>query len=442
MELSPLTIGIIGFLFLFTLIFLGMPIAFAFGFTGFLGLWYMTSIQAALGSIPVIIYNGISSYTLTAIPLFVLMGMFANVSSIGPDLYSAALKWFGKLPGGLALTTVWGTCAFGAVTGSSTAGVLTFTPIAYDAMVDLKYDKRLAAGAIMAGATMGTIIPPSMSFIIYGVITTTSIGRLFISGIIPGLLQATMYTILIICLAGFNIWPGPHGPSSTLREKISSLKNVWGMLLVFAVVIGGLYMGIFTPTEAAAVGAFVTFIILISRKGFHIPSIRKATEDALANSSMILLIIVASLIFSNFIALSGLSRAIGDSIANLNASPAMIMAVIIMVFFIAGCLIPATPMMLLFIPLTFPIVCGPLGYDPILYGVIVTITVEIAVITPPVGVNLFAFKSMRKEAEISMLFQANWPFVVMDLIRVAIIVAVPALSLWLPNMMMGVPKII
>lgn len=254
MLISPEITALVAFILLFTLIFLGLPIAFGFAIVGFLGVWLTAGMHAALVSLPVTIYQNLTSYTLTCIPLFVLMGLYAYRADIGPDLYNCAIKWWGGLPGGLAVTTVWGCRLFGAATGSSTAGVLTFTPIAYKPMLDLGYDKRIASGCIIAGATMGTIIPPSLSFILYAAVTDESVGRLFVAGIGPGILEAILYSIAIFALTGLGIQAGPPSPNRySWKEKFASLKSLWGIVIVLLLVMGSIYAGIATPTEAAAV---------------------------------------------------------------------------------------------------------------------------------------------------------------------------------------------
>ena len=436
MELAPWLVGLLGFIVLFTLMFLKMPVGFAFAIAGFLGLWYGRGLPAALSDLPVAIWSTSADYVMICIPLFILMGNFANHSGIGPDLYKTALTWFGRLPGGLAITTVFGNAAFGAVTGASLAGLVTFTPIAWKPMLGLGYDKRMAAGCLMASGTLSQLIPPSLSFILYSVVTNESVGRLFIAGIFPGILQAIMYAILIIFLTGTRIMPGPAGPSSTWKEKIASLKGTWGMLILFLLIIGGLYTGFFTPTEGAAVGAAGAFIILVARQGFNWKLIRIAVVDGLSTSAMLFLITIGSMIFARFITTSGMSGWIVQSIAVMQVSPYTVLFAVLIVFLIAGCVMPAIPMVLLFTPLFYPIIVTQFHMDPIWFGVIVVIMVELALVTPPVGLHLFAFKSIVKDdITTKELWQGAIPFVITDLIRLAIMIAFPIISIWLPQQM-------
>jgi len=436
MELSPWLLGLLGFILLFVLMFLKIPVAFAFAIAGFLGLWYVRGLPAALGDLPVAVWSTSSDYVMICIPLFILMGNFANYSGIGPDLYKTALTWFGRMPGGLAMTTVFGNAAFGAVTGASLAGLVTFTPIAWKPMLSLNYDKRLAAGCLMSSGTLSQLIPPSLSFVVYSVVTNESVGRLFIAGIFPGILQAIMYALLIFFLTKSHIMEGPAGPSSTWKEKILSLRGTWGMLLLFFLIIGGLYLGVFTPTEGAAIGAAGSFIILVFRQGFNLKRIKAAVFEGLVTSAMLFIILIGSMIFARFVTTSGLSGWIVNSIVGAGLGPYTVLSAALVVFLIAGCLMPAIPMVLLFTPLFFPILVTQYGMDPIWFGVIVVIMVELALVTPPVGLHLFAFKSLVKEdIDTKELWQGAIPFVITDLIRLVIMVAFPIISVWLPQQM-------
>ena len=438
MELSPWIVGLLGFILLFVLMFLRVPVAFAFAIAGFLGLWYVRGLQAALGDLPVVVWSTSSDYVMICIPLFILMGNFANRSGIGPDLYKTALTWFGRMPGGLAITTIFGNAAFGAVTGASLAGLVTFTPIAWKPMLNLNYDKRLAAGCLIASGSMSQLIPPSLSFILYSVVTNESVGRLFIAGILPGILEAIMYALLVIFLTKFHIQEGPAGPSSTWKEKIASLRGTWGMLLLFILIIGGLYLGVFTPTEGAAIGAFGSFIILVLRQGFNLKLIKTAVLEGLVTSAMLFMITIGAMIFARFVTTSDLSGWIVQSILGAILSPYIVLTAALVVFLIVGCVMPAIPMVLLFTPLFYPIFVTQYGMDAIWFGVIIVIMVELALVTPPVGFHLFAFKPLVKEdINTKELWQGAIPFVITDLIRLVIMVAFPIISVWLPQRMLS-----
>ncbi|MDD4859658.1 MAG: TRAP transporter large permease [Dehalococcoidales bacterium] len=436
MDIPPNIIGILAFLLFFVFVLVGLPIAFAFAFAGFVGLWWLSGFGAALNILPVVTWGTVSDYVLIALPLYVLMGEFANVSGIGPDLYNASLKWWGKLPGGLAITTTWGCCAFGALTGSSTAGVLAFTPIAFKPMMDLGYDKKLAAGTIVASATMGIMIPPSISFILYGVQTNESIGKLFIAGIVPGILQALLYTTVILAFTISGIWKGPPGPASKLSEKIKSLKNLWGMIVIFFLVIGSMYLGIATPTEAAALGATGTFVILVSRYGFKLSMLSRSISESLRTVGMLIFIILCSLIFTKVIVLSGLADWLVALVAPTGGNVFVPLASCIIILLFAGMLMPATAMILLFTPLFYPVIVQGLGFNGIWFGVIIVLMSEAALITPPVALNIFAFKSQVGD-EVSMLDigKSVLPFLGADFFRLLLLILFPAIATWLPSRM-------
>jgi len=434
--MEPFAVGIIAFIVLFVLIFLKVPIAFAFAITGFVGIIYLAGFGPAMSVLSMTIWSGITSYALMAVPLFILMGLFASRSGIGAELYNAASKWFGKLPGGLAIATTWGCAGFAACTGSSAAGMLVFGPISYEPMKDAGYSKTLALGTICCGATIGSMIPPSISFIVYGSITDESIGRLFMAGVFPGILEAVLYSVIIFILIYLGIWKGPAGASSTWKEKFSSLKGVWGMLLLMGLVIGGIYRGIFTPTEASGIGALGAFVILIVKKGFKLAPIKTSLIETMRTSSMVFTIIIGSIVFSRLMALSGLNMWLLDLIAGWNAPSIAIVCISLFILFILGFVMPVTSTIVLIVPFLYPIFTTVLGYDGIWFGVLVCVMAEIAVVTPPIGMNLFMMKALfGKDATMGEIFKGAMPFVLADVVRVAILVAFPAICLWLPGTM-------
>ncbi|MGD9118444.1 MAG: TRAP transporter large permease subunit, partial [Dehalococcoidia bacterium] len=410
--MEPFAVGIIAFIALFALIFLKVPIAFAFAFTGFLGLIYLAGFEPAMSVLTMSIWTGITSYTLMAVPLFILMGLFASHSGIGGGLYNAASKWLGKLPGGLAIATTWGCAGFAACTGSSAAGMLVFGPISYEPMKDAGYSKTLALGTICCGATIGSMIPPSISFIVYGSITDESIGRLFMAGVFPGILEAVLYSITIFLLIYLGIWKGPAGAPSTWKEKLLSLKGVWGMLLLMGLVIGGIYRGIFTPTEASGIGALGAFILLLARKGFNWTLIKSSLFETMRTTSMVFTIIIGSIVFARLMALSGLNMWLLDLIIGWNAPPVVIVIITLLILFLLGFVMPVTSTIVLLVPFLYPIFTTVLGYSGIWFGVLVCVMAEIAVVTPPIGMNLFMMKGLfGKDATMGEIFKGAFPFV-------------------------------
>lgn len=436
MTLAPSTIGIIGFIAVFVLIFSKMPIAIAFGVVGFLGYAYLANFQAAMSTLITTVWSYGTSYVLMAVPLFILMGQFASYSKIGDELYETAASWFGRLPGGLAIGTVWGSAAFAACTGSSGAGILTFGPIAYKPMKKAGYDQRLILGTLCCGATLGGLIPPSISFIIYGSITDESVGRLFMAGIIPGLLEALFYSAVVIIMAVSGTWAAPAGATTTIREKIVSLKGTWGFLSLMLLVIGGIYAGFFTPTEAAGIGSTGALLILLFKKGFQWVHIRSAMLDCLRTSCMAFTIIIFSVVFARFITLTRLNFLILDWISASGSSPDVIIWLFILLMFIMGFVLPVSTIIVLIVPFVYPIVTGVLGFDGIWFGVVVCILAEIALITPPIGMNLFTTLGIfQKEADTKDLFQGVIPFIITDVIRLILVVFFPQICMWLPQRM-------
>lgn len=429
--LSISTIGILGFFVLFLLMCLRVPIFLAFTIVGFFGLATVAGFNAAAKTLVSTFWSYSQSSELMAIPLFILMGVFAFHSGIGADLYNAAEKWLGRIPGGLAIATTWGCAAFGAVTGSSATGAIAFGPIAYKPMKNAQYDERLVLGTLCAAPSMGILIPPSIAFIVYGSITGESIGKLFIAGIIPGLLQGVLYTATILILAGFDIWHGPAGKKHTWKDKFLSLKGVWGMLAIFFLVIGGLYGGVFTPNEGAAVGAVGAFAIFLIKRGFIWQPMKEALTESLRTSSMIYMLVISAMIFAQFIALTGLSAALVNWIMGLSIAPVFIIGGMLIIYIILGFPMPATPMIVLTVPLMYPILTNVFHMNGIWFGVLTVVMVEIANISPPVGINLFVIQGLFKETRVKDLYWGVTPFLIADIIRTALLLAFPVLSLWL-----------
>jgi C4-dicarboxylate transporter DctM subunit len=434
--MEPFTVGIIAFVALFVLIFLRVPIAFAFAITGFAGLIYLSGLGPAMSILSMSIWSQITSYTLMAVPLFILMGLFASLSGVGDELYGTASKWLGGVPGGLAIATTWGCAGFAACTGSSAAGMLVFGPISYGPMKEHGYSKTMALGTICCASTIGSMIPPSISFIVYGSITDESIGKLFMAGIFPGILEAVLYSLTIFILIYIGVWKGPRGASSTWKEKFSSLKGVWGMLILMVLVIGGIYLGIFSPTEASGIGAIGAFIILLARKGFKWAPIKSSLIETMRTTCMVFTIIIGSIVFARLMALSGLNMWLLNLITGWNAPSLVIVIITLLILFLLGFVMPVTSTIVLLVPFLYPIFTTVLGYSGIWFGVLVCVMAEIAVVTPPIGMNLFMMQGLfGKDATTGEIYKGVLPFVIADLVRVVLLVAIPAICLWLPGLM-------
>jgi tripartite ATP-independent transporter DctM subunit len=412
-----------------------MPIGFAFVAVGFLGFGLVRSFNAAFGLLGEVPYTWGSTYTMVVIPLFVLMGQFAFQSGISEDLYETAYKWVGNKPGGIALATTLACSLFAACTGSSLASAATMGTIALPEMRKFNYSIRLATGCVAAGGTLGILIPPSVVFIVYGVLTGTSIGQLFIAGILPGILLTLLFMLLIYMMCLHKPEIGPPGPSYSWNQRVKSLWGVSGMLALFILITGGLYLGIFAPTEAGAMGAFGAFLFMVLKGRLTWARFASAVLSTVKTTAMIFMILVGAQVFNGFLALSGIPAMIASGIGNLAVSPYLVLVFILLVYIPLGMMMDGMPMILLTLPTFFPVVVD-LGFNPIWFGVLVCVMCELATITPPMGMNLYIIKQISGgEATLQQVVLGVFPFMIMILICVAILMAVPQISLLLPSLM-------
>lgn len=432
--MNPLEIGILGGIALFVFIALGLPIGVAMGAVAVVGLTFITNVEAAFSRLGQTAFTMTANYITVVIPLFVFMGELAYVSGLTREAYSATYKWLGRLPGGLAMATIGGCAGFAAVCGSSEATALTMGSFALPEMRQHKYDPRLAIGSIAAGGTLGILIPPSLAFVVYGLLTEQSIGKLFLAGFFPGILLASLFMITIYVLAKRNPLMGPAGHKTSWREKLASIKDIWGVLILFLVVMGGIYGGILTPTEAAAAGAFSAFLIALLRRRVTIQNLTTAFMNTLTVTGFVFVIIIGAVLFGYFMAASGVSIALADFVSSLPVSPLGILISILLLYVILGSLMDAFAMVLITMPILFPVILS-LGFDPIWFGVLVVIMMEMGMITPPIGMNVFVIKGIARDVPMYAIFQGALPFVVAMGICVAIIVAFPQIALFLPNAM-------
>jgi len=423
---------IIGIAVFLVLAFVGMPIAFSFALVGFVGVLLIRGIGPGLSMLGSAPWQWASQAGLIVVPLFILMGQFAFHSGISRDLYIAANKWIGRLPGGLALATNLACTGFAACTGSSLASGATMGTIAYPEMMKFKYSPRLATGVIASGGTLGILIPPSVVFIIYGFLTAQPIGVLFIAGIFPGLLLSGLFLALISVMVLRNPKLGPPGQSFPWRERFASLTGVWGMLVLFVVVIGGLYLGVFAPSEAGAIGAFGAFVVALSRRT-KLPLFITALKDSLRLTCMVMTITIGAMIFGVFLTVSGAPSMLAAWITGLPVSPYVILILILLMYIPLGMVMDAMAMVLLTIPIIFPIVTG-LGFDPIWFGVLIVLVFEMALITPPVGMIVYVVQGVTK-VPMEVVFRGNFPFLIAMIVALALLVAFPQISLWLPGTM-------
>ncbi len=435
-EGSPLIIGFVGIVVLLVLLAARMPIAFALGLVGFAGYSVIVDPGAGLMQLETVPYGVGSDYILSVVPLFLLMGQFAFHSGLSQDLYDTSYKWLGQYPGGLAMATVGGCAAFAAVSGSSVATAATMGSVALPGMKKYGYSPKLALGSIAAGGTIGILIPPSIVFILYGILTEQSIGELFLAGFIPGVLTVLLYLLTIAIQVRINPKLGPPGPRTNFKEKLLSLRHTWGMIILFFLVMGGIYLGFFTPTEAGAVGSFGAFLLAILRKKLNVRIIYECLLETGRTTAMLIFIFVGAMIFNYFMAVSNLPMDLAQMIADQGFNRYVILAAILFVYLLLGCIMDPGSMIILTIPIVFPLVQS-LGFDPIWFGVVIVIVAEIGAITPPVGLNVFVVKGVAPDVPITDIFKGILPFWGADMVRLFLIVMIPQIALFLPGIMRG-----
>jgi len=430
--LPPTLVFIIGLALFLFLAFVGMPIAFAFGLTGFLGTVFLMGLEPGLALLGKAPWQWASNGGFIVVPLFILMGTFSFHSGISQALYVSAYRWLGRLPGGLAIATNLACTGFAACTGTSLASGATMGTIAFPEMKRFKYDSSLATGCIAAGGTLGILIPPSIFFIIYGFMTQQAIGALFIAGILPGLMLSGMFVglILIMCLRNPEL--GPPGEAFSWKERFSALTGVWGVIGLFILVIGGLYAGVFAPSEAGAIGASGAFIIALFR-GTKPKKLFQALTDSLSLTCMVLTITIGAMIFNVFVTVSGVPTLFAEWITELPLSRHTILIFILLMYIPLGMVMDVMAMIMLTIPIIFPIITG-LGFDPIWFGVLIVVMCELANITPPVGMTVYVVHGVTK-VPLEQVFKGNFPFVIVLLIGLAILILFPDISLFLVRAM-------
>lgn len=427
-------IGLLGLVVLVLLLFARMGIAVAMAFVGFFGLLYLRGADiglVVLGRIPT---NTVAAYSMSAIPLFILMGAVVANTGVGSDLYNTAHKLVGHIRGGLAMATIVACGAFAAITGHSGATTATIGKVALPEMRKYNYDPKMATACIAAGGTIGILIPPSIVFIVYGVLTEQSIGKLFMAGIFPGILEVAFYMITVFILCRLNPKLGPPGPKTSFREKIVSLRFTWTVVVLFILVLGGIYLGVFTPTEAGAVGAFGAIVITFLSRRISGKALIGAIMETGEVTAMILFIMVGSYIFQNFMAMSKLPFVMGEFITQFSVSKYVILAIIMFLYIVLGCFLPPLAAVVLTIPIIFPAIIA-MGFDPIWYGVLMVRVAEIGLITPPVGMNVFVLAGATN-VPVGTIFRGVWPFVLSDILHVTLLIAIPPISLFLPSRML------
>jgi C4-dicarboxylate transporter DctM subunit len=434
--MSPAMAGLVGFGLMMVLVLMSVNVSFAIIISGLVGLSLTIGIGPALSSTAILAFERSTDYTFAVIPLFMLMSAFIATSDIGKNSYEMSRAWMGQARGGLAMATVGACALFAACTGTSMAGAIAFGKISYPEMKRHGYQARLSLGCIAAGATMGILIPPSMGFILIGILTQISIGKLFIAGIIPGILQMTFYVTLIFLLCRFHPEWGPAGPKTNMKEKIGSLRLTWPVILLFLLIIGGMYGGIFSATEAGAIGAFGALVIALVQRHLTRASFIDCLLDSAQVTGMIIALVIGAFIFKQFLAISRVPFEFSDYIASIGINKYIVLFLLIIVYIIMGMIFDIYAIILMTVPIIFPTMTA-LGFDPIWFGVIMVRMMEMGDITPPFGFNLFALAGTLPDIRIQDLYRGIVPFFITDLLHVALLVAVPTISTFLPELMLS-----
>jgi C4-dicarboxylate transporter DctM subunit len=415
-------------------LFSGMLIGAALGFLGFFGMSLLFGLESGLGLLGTVPFSMTGSYSLCVIPFFILMGELCFQAGLSTKLYMAAYKWVGRFRGGLSMATVLACGAFSAVSGSSLATAATMGAVSLPEMRKYKYADTLATGSIAAGGTIGILIPPSVVLIIYGVLTEVSIADLFFAGIVPGLLSLVYYIIAIVVWTRINPEVGPPGPKFPMAEKVASLKEIWEVVVLFILIMGGIYGGFFTPTEAGAVGATGALIFGLLRRKIKGANLFEALLATGRTSSMVFLVVIGTAIYGYFLTSTQLPMVLADYATNLPVSPMAVIAAIILICFGLGCVMGTLPLVFITVPIFAPVV-ESLGFDLIWFGIIVVVISEIGMITPPVGINVYIMKGIARDVPLSTIFRGIFPFLIADFARLITLIAFPWLTLFLPQLL-------
>jgi C4-dicarboxylate transporter, DctM subunit len=432
--MSADAVAVTGFLVLFALMLLRVPVGMAMGLVGVSGFAYLVNGDAAFKIIGHTSMRTVTDYTFGVIPMFLLMGAFVSNSGMSQELFRAANSFLGHRRGGLGIATIAACGGFAAISGSSVATAATFSTVAYPEMRRFGYPQSFAAGVIAAGGTLGAMLPPSTVLAVYGIITEQDIGKLFIAGILPGLLAASMYMTTV----GIVVWLRPKylpaGPRTPWKDRLGALRDIWAMLLLFGFVIGGLYGGLFTPTEAGGMGAGGAFLIGVLRGRLTRTDVRRSLLQATRTAAAVFTVLIGALLFGYFLTITQTPQKVTLFLTGLGLGRYGVLALIMVMYIVLGCLMDALAMVILTVPIIFPVI-KELGFDPIWFGVIIVMTVELGLIHPPVGMIVFVIKSVIQDINFSTIFAGVLPFILTDLVRLVILIMFPIIALWLPSRM-------
>ena len=431
--MTPIQLGLVGCGLLLLLLVCSMPVAFVMALAGVIGFAMVVSTPASLSMMTVELFDTFSSYSLTVIPLFVFMGQIAFHAGISRRLFHAAYCWLGTLRGGLAMSTVGACAGFGAICGSGPATAATMASVALPEMKRYHYDMELASGTVAAGGSLGMLIPPSVVFIVYGILTEQSIGKLFMAGVMPGILIAVMFciTIYILCRRRPHLGPAAEGITWAMRGK--SLTGVIETLVLFVVIIGGMFVGLFTPTEAAAVGAAGALVIAMIQRRLSWKAFAQSLKETVRTSCMVMIIVAGAVVFGRFLAVTRIPYELASWLTGLPLPPWAIVSLIILFYLVAGCFVDALGLILLTVPIFYPVI-EALHYNLIWFGVIIVVVTQMGVISPPVGVNVYVVSGIERDLPLQTVFKGAIPFLVCLVVAAAILVAFPQISLWLPSL--------
>lgn len=428
-----MTVALIGFAIVLVLAFLRMPLGVALGLVGVVGFSELSNYRAGMANASRLIIDSGQSYGLSVVPLFVLMGLVAARTGMAQELYRAAYVFLGHRKGGLAMSTVTACGLFSAICGSSLATAATMSKVAMPEMRRYKYDDQLSTASIAAGGTLGILIPPSVILVIYGLITRESVGKLFIAGLLPGLIGIIGYMLAVRYVVWRDETRGPAGERATSRERLVALRQAWAPLLLFLFVVGGIYVGLFTPTEAAGMGAAGAIGIAVARGNLSWSILMSVSRETVTTTAKLFVVLFGALIFSNFVNRAGLPDALLNIVNSYDIAPIGVIFIIILIYLALGCVFESLSMILLTVPVFAPVVDG-LGFSLIWFGIIVVVATEISLITPPIGLNVFVLKGVLKDVSVATIFKGVTPFWVADILRIVLLALVPGISLLLPSL--------
>lgn len=426
--------ALLGFGAVFLMAFLRVPLAVAMSVAGLVGLGLMRGWPAAYASTSQTIFETGFHYVLSVIPLFVLMGNLVARAGMARELFTAANAFVGHRRGGLAMASIIASGGFGSICGSSIATAATMSKVAYPQMKAHGYKDTLATGSIASGGTLGILIPPSTILVIYGIITETDIGKLFVAGILPGLVAITCLCLAVVFVTWRDPEAGPPAERFSWAERLKAVRGIWGVALLFALVIGGIYGGVFTATEGAGVGAAGAFVFALARGTLTLPVLKDILIESARTTAMLFTILIGAMIFTNFINFTSMPGDLRDFVLQFSPHPIMVVVVMMGIYLLLGMVMEELAIVLLTIPVFFPVITG-LGFDPVWFGILIVTIVEIGMISPPVGLNLFVLSSLLPNVKLTTIYKGVWLFVVADIVRLGILIAFPVIALWLPGLM-------